>query len=326
MSSQLKLVVIMSTFNGEHFLKQQLDSILEQSLASMVSLDLLIRDDGSTDDTVGIIKDYAGRNKNVHFANSTNSNNIGVKQSFFSLLHLVDEYDVVFFSDQDDVWPTNKAMSFVEAFQSRDSSLPIGVYSDLWISDRDANPTGITMGERRNWNQTDTNINFLALDYAVTGAAFAINQSAVKLVNQVPKNMVERVRMHDSFIALLIASRGQLVQITRPLLFYRQHEHNVIGAGKNDTFINKIRNSILNTNSLVDDDLLLNEFLNQTISRVTEFSVKPKIITNIYRFTHTSFFHPIKRIGYFRLISQVSTTRKKDRILSLSTLFFLKRK
>ena len=110
--SRGKVQILMSTYNGEMFLEKQLDSILAQNYP----IELLIRDDGSSDRTVEIIKRYQKKNKNICLVEG---HNLGVISSFFELFRIADESaDYFALADQDDIWFPNKVERAVSAFHS----------------------------------------------------------------------------------------------------------------------------------------------------------------------------------------------------------------
>lgn len=113
------VTVLMSTYNGEKYLKEQIDSILSQV---DVDVRLVIRDDGSTDNTVGVIKEYSQRNSNVEF---TVGKNIGYANSFLTLIQMAGDSDYYAFSDQDDIWKKNKLSTAVDKI----NGIPYVVYA-----------------------------------------------------------------------------------------------------------------------------------------------------------------------------------------------------
>lgn len=94
----MKVIVLMSTYNGEKYLKEQIDSILNQV---KVEVFLMIRDDGSSDNTIAILKEYERQNRNIKIIKGKN---IGVGNSFMQLLYNSAEAEYYAFADQDDVW------------------------------------------------------------------------------------------------------------------------------------------------------------------------------------------------------------------------------
>ncbi|MDM7542661.1 glycosyltransferase [Lacticaseibacillus paracasei] len=103
------VAVIMTTYNGEHFLQEQIDSILNQE--DYPKIQLFVRDDGSNDSTEKILCRNQESDSRIHLIRDQ-LGNLGVKMAFFALLHHVQEFDWVFFSDQDDVWPRNKVKRY----------------------------------------------------------------------------------------------------------------------------------------------------------------------------------------------------------------------
>ena len=98
----MRVAVLMSTYNGEKYIREQIDSILEQS--GNFDLDLWVRDDGSKDSTQQILQEYAQQRK-LHWYTGEN---LGAAHSFIDLVRKCKGYDYYAFADQDDYWMTNK--------------------------------------------------------------------------------------------------------------------------------------------------------------------------------------------------------------------------
>ena len=110
-----KVQILMSTYNGEEFVREQLDSILAQSYPDV---DILIRDDGSQDDTFVILKEYEERHSNIR---AYQGENIGVNKSFFELLRKSNqEAAYIGFCDQDDYWLPEKIEKAAEQLERLD--------------------------------------------------------------------------------------------------------------------------------------------------------------------------------------------------------------
>lgn len=222
----------MSTYNGERYLAEQIDSILNQTYfkKNESSFDLFIRDDGSSDSTLQILKDYEKKFEHIHIVND-NLGNIGVIKSFFELIKYVKKFDLVFFSDQDDIWLENKVDTFTKvAGESISSGVPIGLYSDAWISDHKGKSLDIKMSQQYSWEDQQMNLEFLTWGFRITGANYAINKKAVELVANIDKKNLEKVMMHDAVIGMLVEIYGKNILINQPLINYRQHDKNVVGA------------------------------------------------------------------------------------------------
>ena len=107
----MTVTVAMSTYNGERYLREQIDSILNQKNVDIV---LFVRDDGSKDATLDILGEYSAKYDNVLFSAG---NNLGIGKSFYEALRLAPESDYYAFSDQDDVWLQDKVASGVKALE-----------------------------------------------------------------------------------------------------------------------------------------------------------------------------------------------------------------
>lgn len=126
-----KVLVLMSTYNGEKYIEEQLNSLLSQTYKE---IDILIRDDGSTDRTINLIEDYIDKNKeNITLIKGKN---IGVVNSFFNLIdHVKNEYFYFAFCDQDDYWEKNKIEVAVNKLNELGNELPLMYCSNKKIVD-----------------------------------------------------------------------------------------------------------------------------------------------------------------------------------------------
>lgn len=114
-----KVNVILSTYNGERYLRKLLDSIVAQDYPN---IQICIRDDGSTDNTKNIIQEYVEAYDNIQFIDETG--NLGVPKSFYSLLKKCNDADYYAFADQDDIWENKKISRAVEKLEKFNSILP----------------------------------------------------------------------------------------------------------------------------------------------------------------------------------------------------------
>jgi len=259
----------MSTYNGEHYIKEQLDSLTNQKFnKDRYSLEIWCRDDGSSDRTPEILTDYANRNSIIHVLNS--SGNVGVRVSFYELLSNVDA-DYYFFCDQDDVWHSNKIENFMFFFDENvDSNVPGGVYSDLDIVDENNQSLNTTMMKMHNWSYNEKrDFSLFIFKTRVTGASFAINKFARNQLIEIDPDTFKNIGMHDSMAALIVSSYDNLAFIPHTFVNYRQHSDNVLGAKvrKYSIFNLDIRNKRYNQflydlvvmRSVVDMDLISKE-------------------------------------------------------------------
>lgn len=222
------LHILLSTYNGERFLREQLDSILAQSYTDWR---LFIRDDGSTDGTKAILDSYAKADKRINLL--YDNDNIGACRSFERLLTLYGEADYYAFCDQDDVWLPHKLALSIDAMQSREASLgkhtPIIVHTDLKVVDEQLQELAPSFWAYGGIHPEilDSNIHFLAICNSVTGCAMLMNNAARQGVLPFPPH----VFMHDAWMGIRVLERGgAVVPVHTPTILYRQHGENVCGA------------------------------------------------------------------------------------------------
>ena len=218
----MKVTILLSTYNGEQFLAEQIKSIQEQTYKGW---QLLIRDDGSTDGTRAVIEDFCRKDDRIAFINRGNPQNLGVIQSFHSLLQYQDS-DFYLFSDQDDVWlPDKIAMQLAEA-DKYDSSQPLMVYTDLKVVDQELQVVHESMIRTQSDHANIELVQELT-ENTVTGGVSMINRALAQLWTGKEEH---ELLMHDWYLGLLAAAFGNLVYIDKPGELYRQHSNNVLGA------------------------------------------------------------------------------------------------
>lgn len=213
-----KVQVLLSTYNGVEYLEPQLDSLLAQDYHDV---EILIRDDGSSDATPSIIQEYAQANSNIKL---WLEDNIGVMSSFFRLLQLSSpEADVFAFCDQDDVWQKNKVSRTVEIISQGSSDSPRLYCSRTTLVDEGLNVIGYSDAPKRGLS-----FNNALVQNVVTGCTLAINNDARKLIlKELPSP--DRVPIHDWWMYLVISALGEVMYDAESGILYRQHSSNVIG-------------------------------------------------------------------------------------------------
>lgn len=213
-----KIQVLMSTYNGEKYLKEQIDSILNQE---DVEVSLLIRDDGSKDQTIKIIEEYVKQYNNVEFYQGEN---LGSAKSFMDLVMNSDEVNYYAFSDQDDVWDKNKLKVAIEKLEKTEN-IPAQYISATKVVDEELNILEI--------KKVSGNFTFegeMIQNFAV-GCTQVLNKELrdiIKLYNP------EYIIMHDSWITRVCYAIGGTVIIDEnAYIKYRQHNDNVVGYKPN---------------------------------------------------------------------------------------------
>lgn len=207
----------MSTFNGEKYLRTQLDSILNQK---GVIVDILVRDDGSNDKTTAILEEYRSRKLLEWYK----GNNIKPAKSFIDLIFNAYDADFYAFSDQDDFWLPNKLLSAITKLEF-DENLPSLYCSSTTLVDHNL----------KDLNYLDNripsiNINTAFVINTATGCTMVFNRkllNIIKIYN--PKFLI----MHDGWInKICLSVGGYLYYDKNSFILYRQHNNNVIGGKK----------------------------------------------------------------------------------------------
>jgi glycosyltransferase involved in cell wall biosynthesis len=211
-----RIDVLLATYNGERFLPQQVDSILAQA---DVNLSLTVRDDGSTDGTRELLRQYAARDARVRVVYERN---IGWPASFFALLALADPAAEYFaFADQDDEWVPDKLARAVALLRARSDARPLLYCSALQYVDRDLRPLGVSSVPR--------NVGFPSalVENAAAGSTIVMNGRLRRLLVEHPPS---RLRAHDWWCYLVAAALGEVVYDPAVTVRYRQHGSNFLGA------------------------------------------------------------------------------------------------
>ena len=218
------ITVLLAVFNGEKYLKQQIDSLLRQTVTD---IKIVIRDDGSRDRSPQIIDDYC--NKYPEKISKLVGEPTGSsKQNFAELLNKVDS-DYIMFCDQDDVWLPEKAektLNIMREFEGENCATPVLVHSDLKVVDQDLNVISDSFFEFQRLNQDNITLPKLLVQNYVTGCTVMINRALKQACGKIPKECI----MHDWWLALAAQLFGKIICIQEPTMLYRQHSGNQVGA------------------------------------------------------------------------------------------------
>lgn len=216
----MKVNIVLSTYNGEKFLSEQIESIQAQTFTDW---QLLIRDDGSTDKTLDIITAYTLKDERIHWIDEDERKNLGVINSFYKLIKQ-DLADYYFFCDQDDVWLPEKMAIMLDEATKYDADKALMVYMDLSVVDKNLKVINLSMINSQS-HHANTSLLAELTENTVTGGVAMVNHALVKRWSS-SDNMI----MHDWYLALLATATGKLVYIDKLGELYRQHDHNVLGA------------------------------------------------------------------------------------------------
>ena len=234
-----KVAILLSTYNGEDYLKEFLNSISEQSFKNYT---LYIRDDGSTDSTIEIINS-TNLDNNIKFINDSQGN-IGSAKSFMFLLQNVSA-DIYMFADQDDVWEKDKVLDSVNAILNYGIENPILFHTDLKIVNSDLKVISPSFYTHENFKYPKClRVNNLILQNSIVGCTIALTDKLKNdFFNSLLNNNISllQLAMHDWFLALFTKYFGTILFSTKSNILYRQHEKNVSGIKKMN-YLHKIKN------------------------------------------------------------------------------------
>ncbi|MEE0779405.1 MAG: glycosyltransferase [Massilimicrobiota sp.] len=217
-----KILVLMSTYNGEKYLVEQVESIFNQK--GNYDISLLIRDDGSNDMTINIIQKLKEKYKKIKFIKGSN---LGCNGSYFELFKLAYKEDFDFFaiSDQDDIWLDDKISKALYYIQNYDQNQPILYGSASYLVRDDKIPYGKTQTANKEISVFNTIIqNFFP------GHSQVFNRALLQYL--IVDIDVSNIYVYDSWITNIANNFGKVIFDNEPHTLYRMHERNVVGYGK----------------------------------------------------------------------------------------------
>lgn len=219
--------ILMATYNGERYLAEQIESIQRQTYRDWR---LLISDDCSTDDTLDVVYHYAAKDPRISVV-SKGVRYGGSKQNFMHLMRL-SSAGYAMFCDQDDIWHRDKVEREMEELHAievrRGKECPIMVHSDLELVDAEGEFLGKLMSETTGISPITATAAQMIVSGVATGCAMAMNRACI--VKSLEFSCIENILMHDWWVALVACMLGERSYIDVPLVSYRQHGSNVIGA------------------------------------------------------------------------------------------------
>lgn len=226
------ITILLAACNGEAYLREQLDSILRQTYTDWV---LYISDDASRDATPQIIADYAARYPKQIIPLQFDAPSGSAEANFFRMLTAVSG-DYIALCDQDDVWLPHKLETTLHALQTLEErhgiDTPILIHSDLKVVDQNLNILNESFFAFQNISPERKELRNYLIQNNVTGCTMMINRALHQMLDYIP----EECTMHDWWLALIACCFGEIDYITEPLMLYRQHGHNQVGAKNAKSF------------------------------------------------------------------------------------------
>ena len=213
-----KVLVLMSTYNGENFLHEQLDSILAQK---DVSLEILVRDDGSTDTTHVILDEYKDKGLLTWYSGK----NLGPGRSFFDLCQNATESEYYAFADQDDYWMPDKLVSAVQRLEVLNNDTKPAMYCSSFIAtDEKLKP----LKTQNNHAYGRITLGHAMMENIAPGCTCVFNLMAIKALRRFNMDSVD---IHDWVLfRIVVALGGNVIYDSMPHILYRQHKNNNIGS------------------------------------------------------------------------------------------------
>ena len=227
--------IILGSYNGEQYIGEQIDSILNNSY---LGWRLFVCDDGSKDKTGEIVKEYEKNYPGKIFW-MPNSKNKGVVANFLDgARQCTGEY--IMFCDQDDFWLEEKikvTLDFMKKTeQETKTGTPVVVFTNATVVNQTLDVKKGSFHELGHLDATKLDLGHMLMENKMMGCTVMFNRSTKEKLLEVPEelmlDMQKNIRMHDWWIALIAASFGKIAYLNQQTMLYRQHDTNVVGSQK----------------------------------------------------------------------------------------------
>lgn len=226
------ITIIMAVYNGQEYIREQLESLKDQTYTEWR---LVIRDDRSSDKTAEIVKKFSDEVEQEVIFKVNEKPSGSAKNNFALLINDAKESDYVMLCDQDDIWKKDKIeitfnkMKQAEERYGRD--FPLLVHGDVEVIDENGNINADSMFEMSHIN-ADSKLPQILIQNHVTGCTMMCNKKLIAGISEYASS--EYIIMHDYLAALYASVFGKIEVIKKPLLSYRQHSGNSVGAKNNN--------------------------------------------------------------------------------------------
>lgn len=296
-----KCLVLLGSYNGEKYLREQLDSILSQR-----DMDVSVRvfDDCSTDGTAALLEEYCAAHPNVSF--SVNETNKNFTYNFLDLVFSAsEEFDYYALADQDDVWLPEKLIRAAEALERLPRTTDRGALycSNLIVADENLRRIGMQEGKSiQRANKTT-----FPYENIATGCTIVFDR---KFLLHAKRYYPQGIRLHDYWLFLIAAFSADYVYDENGYILYRQHGNNQIGTNRRELTAKNIRRTYANRGA---QRRLVGEFLTGYGDLLSEEDRRRLIVVRDYK----------KKFSYRMkiLFTGRRKTLKRTLILKIKTLF-----
>lgn len=206
--------IALCTYNGEAYIKEQIESILNQNISEEIEIEIILVDDISNDATVEKAQEVL---KNIKAKIVVNDTRLGFIKNFEKAISLCNG-DYILTCDQDDVWDKNKITTLLKSFKKN----TLLVYSDALLVDQNLNSLGKTLLNNTKPFKGNNNLSFL-FHNTISGNTMMFKKKLVEFILPIPAN----INFHDVWIGFVASSISDVEYVNLPLVYYRQHTHNV---------------------------------------------------------------------------------------------------
>ncbi len=299
--------ILMATYNGEDYIKEQINSILDQSFQEFR---LIICDDQSDDKTFEILKEYKKNYPKKIYLYKNIVRQGSAKKNFISMFKYI-ESDYIMFADQDDVWLKDKIKNSYELIIAKECILikksPIIIHTNLKIVNQDKLVISESFYQHQNISASKNNFKNILIQNIFVGCTIMINKEMANLVKGVCDD--SRIIMHDWIIGILGVGCGHAYYIDTPQILYRQHNNNSVGAS-NPYKLKKLFNLKKQYNN-IRNTFFQAEYVKEKFGDI--FNKQDKKILNIYsnfcynsrwKKMHSTLKYKLYKQGFIRSVAQ----------------------
>lgn len=251
-----KVCVMMSTYNGEKYLENQIDSVLSQRNVEVI---LYIRDDGSTDKTCDIVEKYKKMYENIVLVREKNC---GPARSFWNLIEMSPDVEYYAFCDQDDIWLEDKLITALNSIG--DINIPAVYYSKTTLADESGKK--LKKQYYSDYQSRIPSFPQLVMENTATGCTMVFNTAMRNIARTF---FPDYIRMHDHLLLLLcMYYDGKIFFDNESHILYRQHSNNVVG-GRNDIYkyLTSACRFMKNESGLAKQAIQLSKIMDNSISK-----------------------------------------------------------
>lgn len=215
-----KVLVLLAAYNGESYIREQLDSIIAQDY---VNWELAIQDDGSTDSTEQIVTEYCERDPRIKFYRNESTHH-GPYYNFHYLTNRfkgIDGYDFYMYADQDDIWFPNKMSKMLQSIKKHQT--PTLLYADMSLCDESGKMTDPSLDSSFKMNGRDRyNVYFC---HKIFGCNMMLNKALFDLMPSIDPELPNlNILSHDNLTAKFAATFGEIEYFSEPTMLYRKHD------------------------------------------------------------------------------------------------------